>query len=310
MKIVVLSTNICSIPTCQYLANNHMLKMLASTDEFNPYAIQLEQAATGLNVPFKRFSKAELKTAFRDALTALKPDLVLVFAFGHKIPAELFSIPKHGFYNVHYSLLPRYRGKCPVFWQLKNGDPNGGISIHRVTEEFDAGGLLMQKPVQLIPGATHGIYWGQLSMECVQVAASAIDRLKSPGELWLLPQNEAEATLAPGPQPDDFKISWQNQTANEVENLVNACNPDYGGALTMFRGQLLRLIEVMPAELNMPEEAAPGTIVYADTNYGIFVACKNRQFLKINIVNSNEGFLSGNKLAGLGVRAGEQMVDF
>ena len=145
-------------------------------------------------------------------------------------------------------------------------------------------------------------------MESVPVIASAIEKLKNTGATMLLPQNDQSATDAPSPGPIDLAIHWETQSAREVENLVNAANPDYGGALTLFRGQLLRVLEVVPADLNNPVEQPPGTIVYADVNYGLFVACLNQQYLRINIIHSNEGILSGFKLAALGVQAGERMT--
>ncbi len=308
MKIVLLSTNICSVPALQFLARSETVQAVVAPAEVNPFNQQLEQFALGLNIPFKRFSKRELITGFKDMLAELQPDLVLSFAYSYKIPAELFGIPKFGIYNVHFSLLPRYRGSCPVFWQLKNGDENGGISIHRVTPQFDAGPLLMQREIPIAPGTNHGIYWGRMSLESVAVIASAIEKLKNTGDTMLLPQNERSASNAPAPGPNDLAVNWETQSAKEIENLVNATNPDFGGAITLLRNQMLRLLEVVPAEMNSPVEQPPGTIVYADVNYGLFVACKDQQYLRINIVQSTEGILSGFKLASLGVQAGERLM--
>jgi len=306
MKIVLLSTNICSVPTIQFLARSETVQAVVGPAEVNPFNQQLEQIIGGLNIPFKRFSKSELTTGLKDMLNGLQPDLVLAFAYGYKIPVELFGIPKYGFYNVHFSLLPQYRGRCPVFWQLKNGEETGGISVHQVTSGFDAGPLLMQKEMPVAPGINHGIYWGRLSMESASVIAAAIEKLKNTGSTMLLPQNENTASAAPAPGPNDLAINWEEQSAREIENLVNAANPDYGGAITMLRGQPFRILEVNPADINNPTEFSPGTIVHADTNYGVFVACKNGQFIRINVVHSTEGIFSGLKLASLGIAAGER----
>lgn len=98
----------------------------------------------------------------------------------------------------------------------------------------------------------------------------------------------------------------ETQSAREIESLVNATNPDYGGAITLFRGQPLRILEVNAVGVNNPSEFAPGSIVHSDANYGVLVACKNIEFLRINIVQTSEGILSGFKLAGLGIAAGER----
>jgi methionyl-tRNA formyltransferase len=142
----------------------------------------------------------------------------------------------------------------------------------------------------------------------VAVISAAIEKLKNTGQTMLLVQDDTQASNAPLPGVNDLQINWSSQSAKDVENLVNACNPDFGGAVTSFRNQVMRFLEVAPAEINNPAPSAPGTIVYADGNYGIFVACSDNKFLRVNIIQSSEGILSGFKLASLGVTAGERFV--
>jgi methionyl-tRNA formyltransferase len=306
MKIILLTGGMYSIPSMHYLAGQNMLHSVVSLGSPNKNNIPIEVNAQHLNLPFKRFSKNELLTGFKSLLIEAQPDMVLVFGCGYKIPAELFAIPKFGFFNVHFSLLPAYRGKQPVFWQIKNGENVGGVTIHQMTEEFDAGPMLVQQEIPISPVDSLGLYTGRLSLESVALISKGIEKLNNTGNEMLYPQSESRASYFPAPAVDDLKINWETQSAREIENLVNATNPDYGGAITLFRGQPLRILEVNTVGVTNPSAFAPGSIVHSDVNSGVLVACKNIEFLRINIVQTSEGILSGYKLAGLGIAAGER----
>ena len=95
-----------SIPCMHYLAGQKMLHSVVLPGTQNKNTVPIELNAGHLNIPFKRFLKHELLSELKNWLTDARPDLVLVFGCGYKIPAELFAIPKFGFHNVHFSLLP------------------------------------------------------------------------------------------------------------------------------------------------------------------------------------------------------------
>jgi methionyl-tRNA formyltransferase len=306
MKIILLSGSIYSIQSMHFFGKGNMLQGVVSLGDVDKHNIQVEHNAQLLNLPFKRFLKNELFTGFKNWLIEMQADMALVFGCAYKIPGELLAIPKLGFYNVHFSLLPAYRGKDPVFWQLKNGENTGGITIHKMAEEYDTGPILIQQEIVISPGENYGLYSGRLSMESIGIIAKGVEKLENLSDNKLHDQDEKAASYLTAPSLTDLKINWETQSAREIENLVNAANPDYGGAVTLFRGQPFRILEVNLAEINNPADFIPGTIVHSDLNYGLFAACKNSQFLRINIVQSPEGIFSGFKLAGLGIAAGER----
>jgi methionyl-tRNA formyltransferase len=193
-----------------------------------------------------------------------------------------------------------------VFWQIKNGETTSGVTIHQMTDKYDSGPMLAQQQISVSPGETLGLLYARLAIETITLIGKAIDKLSNTGNTLLLPQNEAIATYFPRPAADDLKIDWETQSAKEIESIVNAANPDYGGAITLFRGQPFRILEVNQVQMNNPAQFAPGSIVHADVNYGVIVACTNNQFLRINIVQLAEGIFSGFKLCGLGINVGER----
>ncbi|WP_295671383.1 formyltransferase family protein [uncultured Mucilaginibacter sp.] len=308
MKIILLSGSIYAIPSLHFLAGQNMIEAVVSVGDVNKYNMQLEQASKHMNIPFVRLNKDQLLTDFKKMLLETSPDVVLVFGLGCKVPSELFKIPKKGFYNVHFSLLPAYRGHSPVFWQLKNGETTGGVTIHKINEKFDDGPILAQQAVTIFPGDSYGIFSARLGIESTMLVGNAMMQLNMPGEVVLTEQDREKISYGPAPLLNDLKIHWETQTAKEIECLVNASNPDYGGAITLLRGQPIHILEVNMALLNNPnpEGVTSGTIVHSDPNYGIFVACINSEYLRLNILQSHEGILSGFKLAGMGVMPGEK----
>ena len=116
-----------------------------------------------------------------------------------------------------------------------------------------------------------------------------------------------EALYPAKPSQTDLLINWQQHSATQIENLINAANPRYQGAVTSIRQTQINLLEVSPADVNNPtgQQFAPGTIIHADQLYGLIVACTNNQYLKINVASMQQGYFSGGKLFSLGFRVGE-----
>lgn len=304
IKLIILSNHIAALPSITFLHEKGYLQAVATSSS------QIEKNQIKDLCELKGITCLELNSDenMADQLTGLlnasEADLGIVFGFSKKLPASLLLAPKFGFYNIHFSLLPAYRGPAPLFWQIKRGEIATGITVHQMDESFDGGPILFQERVQLFPEETFGTLNGRLSLLAVNVIEAALEKLQAGGNP-LLPQDENEAFACPSVKPSDVVINWEEQTAAEIMNLINATNPVYGGAVTMLRDQQVSIIEVSPVIINDAGFNEPGTIVYADANYGLFVACKYDSFLRVNIIQSAEGILSGYKLIAMGIQAGE-----
>jgi methionyl-tRNA formyltransferase len=183
-------------------------------------------------------------------------------------------------------------------------EKNVGLTLHVMTPEIDAGPIVMTQELMLIPGETYGILIQRIALQISETILKATEYI---AEGNFKTQDVAfKAIYEKRPTKEQLQIDWNNQSATEIEALINASNPKYNGAYTIFRGIELAILEVSPADLNNgPEKIQPGTIVYADVLYGLVVACKDNQFLKINIVCMQEGYLTGSKLFSMGFRTGE-----
>ncbi len=248
------------------------------------------------------------KETLIDELTGLlksyEADTVMVITFPWKLPQAILSIPLNGCFNFHPGLLPKYKGGDPIFWQIRNMEKTIGLTLHVMTPEIDAGPIVLTQELMLMPGETYGILIQRVALQISENILKATEYIQ---EGNFKAQDVAfEAIYEKRPTKEQLQIDWNKQTATEIEALVNASNPKYNGAYTGFRGIEMAILEVSPADLNNgPNEIQPGTIVYADVLYGLVVACKDNQFLKINIVCMQEGYLTGSKLFSMGFRTGE-----
>ena len=303
MKIIILSDHIAALPAIVHFYQKGWLQSVATS-----YGQSVEN-------PIKSFCDSNgvncliinNDLSFSDQLTNLiattGSGLGIVFGFSKKLPDSLLQIPQFNFFNIHFSLLPAYRGPAPLFWQIKRGETFTGITIHKMDSSFDGGPILYQERVQLFSEESFGALNSRLSLLSVNVIEKALEKFSNNGN-DLVDQDENASFSFPAVKREDLLIDWENQTAAEIMNLVNACNPVFGGAVTFLKGQELAIVEVSPAIINDISNLEPGTIVYADGNYGLFVACKYNSFLRINIVQTAEGILSGYKLIAMGLKVG------
>lgn len=304
LNIALFATHTFAMPALKQIMDAGYDLTVISTDVFSYENMQMEEMVKTNGVSFLRFSKAEMKDKLADVLKGLNPDICIVFTFGYKIHKDLLSIPKFGFYNVHFSLLPQYRGATPAFWQLKNGQENGGWSIIELDEGLDTGAIVFQENVSLIPGEICGSYTARLSYAVLPGIVKLIEMCSEGEKPHSIPQTEALQSYFPKAQLNDLKINWETDTATTIFHLVNACNPDCGGAITTLGGNEIRVLEVSIADFQVNEPKVPGEIIYTDPSYGVFVYCFGHTFLRLNTLKMAEGYISGFKLIELGVRPG------
>ncbi|RXK85966.1 methionyl-tRNA formyltransferase [Filimonas effusa] len=253
-------------------------------------------------------SRQQLEATLTNLVTTTKADLLLTMTFPWKLPDGVLSLPTFGCINFHFGLLPVYQGADPVFWQLRNGEKEGGITVHIMTSHIDNGPVLHYAKLPLMPGETYGIHCERLGHAAVAAMQKVMNILQN-NTGTATPQEETVPAYYKAPGFHERTIQWKQQSAAEVIQLVNACNPRYGGAITTFRNMQVNLLEAIPVEVNNPpEQVLPGTIVHADIVYGIIAACCDNKFIRINIVQMREGYLSGNKLSQMGWQTGERFI--
>jgi methionyl-tRNA formyltransferase len=203
---------------------------------------------------------------FITRLRALNPAIIVVVAFGRILPKSIVDLAPYGCVNVHYSLLPKYRGAAPAAWTIINGENQGGVTTMRLVQKMDAGPLYLQEAVPLAADETTGSLQAKLTPVGARLLLETIRRLKE-GSIQPQEQNEAEASLAPMIRKEDGLIDW-TQPAIAIERRIRGFNP-WPSAYTRFLGKLLKVHRAkIVATIKTGE---PGEVVRADKN-GFWVA--------------------------------------
>ena len=189
-----------------------------------------------------------------DAVVALHPDFIFSFYYRKMLRAELLDLPKHGAYNMHGSLLPKYRGRVPVNWAIIKGETETGATLHRMTEKPDNGDIVDQTAVPILPDDTALDVFHKVSCAAEITLHRALPKLVS-GNATFRKQDLGLGGYFGGRRATDGKINWL-ESAQTIHNLVRAVAPPYPGAFSEIRGMKLKLFRTL-VEKRLPRSARP-----------------------------------------------------
>jgi methionyl-tRNA formyltransferase len=199
------------------------------------------------------------QSEFIEQMSALHPDLFVVVAF-RILPPEIFQIPTHGAFNLHASLLPRYRGAAPIQWAIISGEKETGVTTFFLDEQVDTGKIILQARLPIGPDETAGELHDRLAAVGAEIVLHTV-RLIEKGTLQPKIQENTSASAAPKIFKHHCKIDW-NKSAMEVHNLIRGMSPR-PGASTSHGDKILKIYRsrLVPEPLRQ----LPGTVVRADT---------------------------------------------
>ncbi len=198
----------------------------------------------------------------------VKPDYLVVVAFGQILKAELLKLPRKAAINLHASLLPKYRGASPINQALIEGEEFTGVTTMLMDEGLDTGDILLQRRIRIEPGDTAGSLHDKLAQEGADLLLETLLKYDK-GQIEPVPQNEEMSSYAPRLSRDDGRIDF-NRPVREVYDFIRGNNP-WPGAFTGFRGQKLK---VWQAKVTGRESGSkrPGSILKASPQQGLLVA--------------------------------------
>jgi methionyl-tRNA formyltransferase len=236
-------------------------------------------------------------------LRALSPDLGVAVAYGRILKPDVLAVPRLGTLNVHFSLLPKFRGAAPVQWSLARGETRTGVTLFWLDEGMDTGPILLQKATDVGPDEAAPELLARLTALGVDLLKTALDDL-SAGKIARKPQ-EGPSSLAPLIKREDAELRL-DRPAKELHDRVRGMRLWPRAYLELETGRLLVLKTSLAPET--PSDRAPGTIVSVDRSRGILVQCGSRSCLWLSDVQP-EGkkptpaaeFLNGLRLGAGGV---------
>jgi len=245
MKVLFYGTPAFALPTLEALLRHHVVVAVVTQPDrpahrgqrLTPPPVKVRALAAGVPVlQPPRLRDPEWPARLR----ALGADVAVVVAFGQILPKAVLEAPARGSINVHASLLPRHRGAAPIAWAIMRGDTVTGITTFQMDEGMDTGPMLLRAETPIGPDETAGELAARLSVLGAEVLVDTLARLDT---LTPVPQNSADATLAPRLRKTDGHLDWR-RPARDLVNVVRGCNPwpgattaAPGGRLTIWRAR-------------------------------------------------------------------------
>lgn len=224
--------------------------------------------AQKLNLPVLQPLKAR-DEKFIAELRELKPDLMVVVAYGQILPQVLLDVPPHGCINVHTSLLPKYRGAAPIQWAIADGNAETGVTIMRMDAGLDTGPILSTRRTPILPADDSQILHDRLAQLGAELLAETIPAYVS-GQIQPQPQPAAGSTYAAKIKKEDGRIDW-SQSAEKIWCRLRAFTP-WPGAFTFLRTDTkLHLLKIWKAE-PVEKSGRAGEVLSVDKS-GIVVGC-------------------------------------
>ena len=215
--------------------------------------------------------------AFVAAMQALKPDFLFSCYYRHMLKQPLLDLPRLGALNLHGSLLPRYRGRCPLNWVLVFGETETGITLHYMEAKADRGDIVAQMHIAITPEDTAVTLFARMTAAAGELFRETYPLLRS-GQAPRRPQDHARASCFGGRRPEDGRINWR-QPATAIYNLMRAVTHPYPGAFTTLAGRKLYIWNGRSLAAPMAAPDAPGRITAALPGEGLLAATGSGHFL-------------------------------
>ncbi len=276
MKIVFMGTADLSRVSLEKLARDSRFQIAAVvTQPDRPKGRDLKwqpspvkALAEKLHLPVLQPARARDET-FICTLRDLKPDLIVVVAYGQILPQAILNLPRHGCLNVHTSLLPKYRGASPIQSAILNGETETGVTIMRMDAGLDTGPILSQRAAPILPEDNSQTLHNRLALLGAELLAESIPNYLA-GKISARPQPSEGVSYARKIRKEDGRINW-SESAEMNLNHLRAFTPWPGAFTSLKTDSKTLLLKIWNAEI-IERSGPAGGILQADKN-GIVVAC-------------------------------------
>jgi methionyl-tRNA formyltransferase len=246
----------------------------------------VKEAALAVGVPVYQPEKIKSDATF-DFFSRIKPDIVVIIAYGQIISPRLLEVAPLGWVNLHGSLLPQYRGAAPINWAIVNGETRTGVTTMQVEAGLDTGPVLLKREVDIGPDETGPELAARLADVGAPLVVETLRGLQL-GQLKGQPQDNSQATFAHLLKKEDGRIDW-SQAADVVYNRIRGLQP-WPGAFTTFRGKTCHIwgrpsaegVDFAAPRMMPAVPIPPGAIVARGGE--VFVACGSGTVLRIESV--------------------------
>lgn len=227
------------------------------------------------------FGDDPLDPALHRAVAEARPDVIFAFYYRSLLPAAVLELAPRGAFNMHGSLLPRYRGRAPTNWAVVNGEQETGATLHEMVAKADAGRIVDQQAVPILPDDTGRQVFDKVTVAAEQVLWRSLPAIVA-GEIRFRPNDVAAGSYFGRRTPEDGRIDW-SQPAARVYDLVRAVAPPYPGAFTELAGVTL-VIATARLAVDTPATAKPPGLRVVDGR--IIAVCGDGRGIEIRELRS------------------------
>jgi methionyl-tRNA formyltransferase len=304
MKVGVISNNDLCLPLLFFLNNNKAETNLyfGTSPIFEPKREDVLRFCSNYKISCS--NQAKKSETVSQWANQLDPDLLFVIGHRQKIDIQKTKA-RLGMYNIHFGKLPQYRGSSPVFWQMKNNDSTLGLSIHKLTDEMDAGPVHWQKVIKNEEHFSHNYVQYLFSNLLLEGVNEIIQRVND-ASFQPIEQDETSANWYSRPTLKDVLIMWDSMPAAQVCSLVRACNNWNAGAITLYQGMEMKIIDASYAANTSTSTASPGTIT--SITESIKVSSTNGDEVSIHYLSLNSIPFAGRQAKYYGIVEGEKLT--
>ena len=277
MKIVFAGTPYTAHSILEYLANIcNIILVITKPDKYN-FKKQIpnlvKEFAMANNIPYLQPDNV---ADIQEKLTAINPDMFIVVAYGKIIPASVLKISNYGWINVHFSLLPRWRGAAPIQRAIMNGDRKTGVTIMKMNEKLDEGDIILQKEIVIDSNQNASVVTNKLlsiSKDLLQQFLLSYDKLLQQS----IKQNNEDANYAHKVQKSEGRINW-HKNAITINRIIHALNPK-PMCFTMFNDKIIKILDSKVTINDIPVCKECGTVFFR--NKKMIVYCGGNSMLEI-----------------------------
>jgi len=249
LRVVFCGTPEFSVPTLDLLFNHpqiELLKVISMPDRPRGRGMEMKspeviEFAKQKKIPYFQTENINKENELLSELKALHLDFVVVLAFAQFLGSDMLSVARLGCFNIHTSLLPKYRGAAPIQYALLNGDNETGVSIQKMVKKMDAGDLVLSHKVSISPTETTGLLYTRLKFQAALSLSDFIQNILSE-KVTFTPQDDSLVSFAPTLTKELGHLKFETQTVKEVLNFIRALDP-WPGTFCFLNGKRLKVLE-------------------------------------------------------------------
>ena len=308
MNVSIVTSGRLCLPLVHFLKQNRVNVSVfcdqGAAAQDAPANEMLQQFCKSMQVPLHEAKHTDLY----DWLKQTKPYVTFLLGYSHlidisKLEPELLLHT----YNIHFGALPEYKGANPVFWQLKNGEHKLTVTIHNINDKFDDGPQVWAKSINREQHFSFGAANDVLSQVTVEGVIYILNQLASGKAAQRLPVSSGIAKYYPKPGLKDVLINWQEMTAEQIVDLIQACNPWNKGAITYYNNQPIKILDAEIIDAPAKDGIKAGAIVNVQQQLDILTS--NGKIMRINMLNINDSFIPGRHAVFFGFKEQTQFTN-